>query len=70
MKKTTMMFATAALALSLGGLVGGFSASSVDWAGVTDSVDWAQKSISVDWAGATDDSVDWAGATDDSVDWA
>ena len=65
-----MMFATAALAVSLGGLVGGFSASSVDWAGVTDdSVDWAQKAISVDWAQKAI-SVDWAGAADDSVDWA
>lgn len=67
-KKTYMMLATAALALSLGGLISFGAMSGVDWAEPSSGVDWAKSWSGVDWA-APASGVDWA-APASGVDWA
>ncbi len=75
--KTKMMLAASALALSLGGLIGGASTQgnvewakslNVEWAASTLNVEWAASTRNVEWA-ASNRNVEWAASTD-NVEWA
>lgn len=68
-KKTYMMLATAAFALSLGGFISFGAMSGVDWAEPSSGVDWAKSWSGVDWAAVPSSGVDWA-APASGVDWA